>query len=353
MNLSPGSRQALIWIALGLAALWVIHVMAPVLAPFLVAFVVAYVLHPLVEKLSDWRVPRTLSVSIALALLLLAMALLVLLVVPVVTRQLPLLKEQIPLWAEWLNSQLVPLSAHVGTPVAVDVEAVRGMLKAALSGHETDLLQSLLASAKVGGSALVALLSGLLLTPVLAFYLLLDWDRFLAGALAWVPVAWKEPVTSFCTETDQVLGQYMRGQGAVMLALALWYSIALSLVGLQLAVPIGLFTGLAVFVPYLGFGLGLLLGLTAAALEFQAWTGVALVVAVYLLGQLIESFWLTPRLVGEAIGLTPLTVIFALMAFGHLLGFLGVLIALPVSAVLVVAFHRVQVAYTTSALYKP
>ncbi len=352
MNLSPSTLKALAWTAVAVAVLWVMQLMAPVLTPFVIAFAIAYVLHPLVERLHGWRIPRPLAVTISLLVLMLGVALMVLLVVPVATRQLPLLRDQIPLWAEWLNGQLLPLEAYVGTPLAIDVNGIRSALKAAISGHETDVLQSLLSSVQVGGSALIALVGSLVLTPVLAFYLLLDWDQVLRQALAWVPVSWKAPVQAFCRDTDRVLGHYMRGQSLVMLSLAVWYSAGLALVGLQLAVPIGLFTGLAVFVPYVGFGVGLILGLTAAALQFQAWLGVAMVAVVYILGQLIEGFWLTPRFVGNAIGLNPIAVIFALMAFGHVLGFIGVLIALPVSAILVVALRRLQSAYTTSSLYQ-
>jgi predicted PurR-regulated permease PerM len=158
-------------------------------------------------------------------------------------------------------------------------------------------------------------------------------------------------VQSFLDETDEVLGQYLRGQLLVMGVLAVLYTVALALVGLNLALPIGVFTGLAVFVPYLGFGLGLVLALLAALLEFQTVLGVALVAGVYLVGQLIESLYLTPRLLGERIGLHPIAVIFALLAFGHLFGFVGVLIALPASAVLLVAIRRAQQGYMTSDLY--
>jgi predicted PurR-regulated permease PerM len=352
MNLSPAFLKALAWAGVAAVSLWLMQSFAPVLAPFVVAFAMAYLLHPLVERLSAWRLPRPVAVCLALLLLALALALLVLLIVPVFTRQIPLLKDQIPALVEVINAQLLPLNQYVGTEVAIDVEAVRQMLRTALASHETDLINSLLASAKVGGSALIALLGGVVLTPVLAFYLLMDWERVLAMALAWVPLAWKEPVRHFFRDTDHVLGRYLRGQGRVMLALAVWYAVALWAVGLKLALPIGLFTGLAVFVPYLGFGLGLVMAILAATLQFQAWLGVALVAAVYAAGQLIESFWLTPRYVGEAIGLNPIAVIFALMAFGHVMGFIGVLIALPASAVLVVALRRLQAAYKTSALYQ-
>ena len=155
----------------------------------------------------------------------------------------------------------------------------------------------------------------------------------------------------FLDETDEVLGQYLRGQLLVMGVLAVFYTVGLALVGLKLALPIGVFTGLAVFIPYLGFGLGLVLALLAAVLQFQAVLGVALVGVVYAVGQVVESMYVTPRLLGERIGLHPIAVIFALMAFGHLLGFVGVLIALPASAVLLVGMRRAKARYLRSEMY--
>ena len=238
-----------------------------------------------------------------------------------------------------------------------------------------------------------------MLTPIVAYYLLLDWAGMVERSKRLIPPRWLPSVQSFLDETDEVLGQYLRGQLLVMGVLAVFYTVALALVGLKLALPIGVFTGLAVFVPYLGFGLGLVMGLLAVyysvalglfgldlalpigvftglavfvpylgfgvgltlatlagLLEFSAQSGmgytVAMVGVVYGLGQLLESFFLTPRLVGERIGLHPLAVIFALLAFGQLLGFVGVLIALPVSAVLLVAIRRVKQGYLASGLYQ-
>ena len=156
----------------------------------------------------------------------------------------------------------------------------------------------------------------------------------------------------FVIECDQVLGQYLRGQLSVMALLAVYYSLALWLFGLELALPIGVFTGLAVFVPYVGFGVGLLLALLAGVLQMPLYQALLMVSGVYGAGQLIESFVLTPRLVGERIGLHPLHVIFALMAFGQLFGFVGVLIALPVSAVLLVAIRHLRAQYQNSQLYR-
>jgi predicted PurR-regulated permease PerM len=184
----------------------------------------------------------------------------------------------------------------------------------------------------------------------------MDWRRFVAQVLEFVPLRGRAGYDSFTAEADAVLGQYLRGQLLVMGVLAIFYSVGLALFGLDLALPIGIFTGLAVFVPYVGFGLGMILATLAGLLEFAATAGpgkaLVMVAVVYGLGQFIESLFLTPRLVGERIGLHPLAVIFALLAFGQLFGFVGVLIALPASAVLLVAMRRARTSYLSSKLYQ-
>jgi predicted PurR-regulated permease PerM len=167
----------------------------------------------------------------------------------------------------------------------------------------------------------------------------------------WVPLKAKASVDGFVQEADAVLGEYLRGQLLVMLILAVYYAIGLSLFGLSVALPIGIFTGLAVFVPYVGFGVGLLLAALSGFLEMAPMQAGVMLVVVFGVGQMIESFVLTPRLVGERIGLHPLAVIFALLAFGQLLGFVGVLVALPASAVLLVALRRLRGRYLGSRLY--
>jgi predicted PurR-regulated permease PerM len=320
--------------------------------PFVLAGVLAYALQPLVDKLAARRVPRWLGAGVAIVVLMLLALGVLLLIVPVITKQLPLLKEQVPLLLERMNDSLVPLAARFGLDVGVDVEQVRTWLRGLVSGHEDELLQGLLASLRIGGSAFAAVLGNLLLTPMVAYYLLLDWAGLVQRFQTLIPPRWRAHTESFLNETDEVLGQYLHGQLLVMGILALLYTVGMALVGLKLALPIGVFTGLAVFVPYLGFGLGLILALLAALLQFQSLSGVAAVAAVYGAGQLIESLYLTPRLLGDRIGLHPIAVIFALMAFGHLFGFVGVLIALPVSAVLLVALRRARNGYLASDLYR-
>jgi predicted PurR-regulated permease PerM len=183
------------------------------------------------------------------------------------------------------------------------------------------------------------------------FYLLADWDRFVAHVVGLIPQRMRPGFDGFVAEVDEVLGQYLRGQLTVMVILAVFYSAGLALFGLDLALPIGVFSGLAVVIPYLGFGVGLVLALVAGLLQFAAWKAAVMVAVVFGLGQLLEGFVLTPRLVGERIGLHPLAVIFALLAFGQVFGFVGVLVALPVSAILLVCLRRARQRYLASQLF--
>jgi predicted PurR-regulated permease PerM len=351
MTLNPAQTRFLAWAALALVAGWVLHLLGPVLLPFVVAAVLAYALHPAVDALHRRHCPKWLGAGVVLVLFMLALAAIVLLIVPVVSKQIPLLREQIPELLEHANTWLVPWLNRMGLEARIDVASVRDFLSRMLSQHQGGLMESALSSLRIGGSVLLAVLGNLVLMPIVAYYLLLDWTALVHRVRAFVPPRWLPGTDLFFDETDQVLGQYLRGQLLVMGVLAVFYTVTLALVGLDLALPIGVFTGLAVFVPYLGFGLGLVLGLLAALLQFQSLEGVLLVAAVYGVGQLFESLYLTPRLLGERIGLHPIAVIFALMVFGHLLGFVGVLIALPASAVVLVGLRRLRKAYTQSDLY--
>ncbi|MFI4941409.1 MAG: AI-2E family transporter, partial [Burkholderiales bacterium] len=183
------------------------------------------------------------------------------------------------------------------------------------------------------------------------FYLLLDWHPLLARLKNGIPRRWAGRVTGFALEADGLLAQYLRGQLTVMLVLAAYYSIALTLCGFDVAMPVGLITGLLVFIPYLGFGLGLTLALMAAVLQFDGLHGLISVAIVYGFGQILEGFFLTPRLVGERIGMHPLAVIFALLAFAQLFGFVGVLVALPTSAIVMVAIKHLRRHYLNSSFY--
>ncbi|MFM7025736.1 MAG: AI-2E family transporter [Limnohabitans sp.] len=331
----------------------VFWLLAPVLTPFVVAAVLAYVLQPLVLRLQAWCLPRTLAVVLVEALALVALLGLFLLLVPVLLREWPLLRQQLPGLLDRLDVALQPLLSQLGIELSLNLADLKVQLMAWLSDNRDDWMAPVLASVKVGGSVALSVAGYFVLVPVALFFVLHDWENLLAKVVELVPPRWLGSVEGFARECDTVLGEYLRGQLLVMLALAVYYASGLALFGLDLALPIGVFTGLAVFVPYLGFGLGLLLALLAGLLQLAAPAQALLMVAVvYGLGQLLESFVLTPRLVGERIGLHPLAVILALMAFGQLLGFAGVLMALPASAVLLVALRQLRQMYMRSPLYR-
>jgi predicted PurR-regulated permease PerM len=267
-------------------------------------------------------------------------------------REWPLLQQQLPLLLDKLGDAINPLLSQLGLNVSLDLRDLKSQLVAYLSANREDWWAPLMSSIKLGGSVALAVMGYAVLVPVALFYMLYDWTRLVNSVVELVPPSWRERFDSFMHDCDQVLGEYLRGQLLVMLALAVFYAAGLALFGLDLALPIGVFTGLAVFVPYLGFGVGLLLALLAGLLQFASTQAVVMVAVVFGLGQLIESFVLTPRLVGERIGLHPLAVILALMAFGQVLGFVGVLMALPASAVLLVALRRLRQHYLQSDLYQ-
>jgi predicted PurR-regulated permease PerM len=336
------------------AFILIVYLLGPVLVPFATAAVLAYALHPAVEKLASLkalRLPRVVCVALVIVLFVVAAVSVMLLIVPVIVREIPLLREQIPQLLDRLNAWLTPLLQQLGINIKLDFASLRQMVKDALSDNAQDIGTALLSSVKVGGSLFFTVLGDAILIPVALFYLLMDWPRVVTQTQSLLPAGVKDKVLSFLDEADGVLAQYLRGQLLVMVIMALYYAIALMIAGYDLAWPIGLFTGLAMFIPYVGFGIGLLLAVVAGLLQFDALYALGVVAFVYGVGQVVESLVLTPRLVGERIGLHPLAAIFALLAFGQLFGFVGVLVALPASAVVAVALKRALAAYRQTRLF--
>jgi predicted PurR-regulated permease PerM len=355
MQFTNTQKRASAWCLIAALVVLALWLLAPVLTPFVVAAVLAYALTPLVNKLDGMgkgRMPRVVAVLVVELLFILAALGLVLLILPIVAKEVPLMREQIPLLADRISNGLTPWLAQFGIKVSLDVDSLKAVALKYLNANYEDMFGSVLSSLKLGGSVALALIGNAVLIPVALFYLLMDWDKFVSRLLELVPPPMRSAFDSFTDEADSVLGQYLRGQLLVMLVMAAFYAIGLALFGLDLALPIGIFTGLAMFIPYLGFGIGLILAILAGLLQFASIKALVMVAAVYGIGQVVESLYLTPRLVGERIGLHPLAVIFALLAFGQVFGFVGVLIALPASAVLLVAIRRVKLRYMTSKLYK-
>jgi predicted PurR-regulated permease PerM len=355
MQFTSTQKYAAAWLSIALLAVLALWLLGRVLAPFIVAAVLAYALTPLVDRLDDLgqgRMPRVLAVIIVELLLILALVSLALIIVPVLTKEVPLIREQLPFLLDKLNATLGPWLQQLGVPVTLDLASLKAQLLKYLNANLQDTLSSAFSSIRVGGGVAIIAIGYAVLIPVALFYLLLDWKQLVVRVLELVPPRARPGVDSFTTEADMVLGQYLRGQLLVMLMMAIFYSTGLALFGLDLALPIGVFTGLAMFVPYVGFGIGLILALLAGILQFASIKALVMVAAVYGTGQVFEGLYLTPRLVGQRIGLHPLVVIFALLAFAQLFGFVGVLVALPASAVLFVAIRRLRAGYMGSKLYQ-
>ncbi|MES2402313.1 MAG: AI-2E family transporter [Pseudomonadota bacterium] len=354
MQFTNTQKRASAWCLISALVVLALWLLGPVLTPFVVAAVLAYALTPLVnriDRIGRGRMPRVIAVILVELLFLIALLGLLLLIVPIMVKELPMMREQIPVLADRLNTTLSPWLAQFGINVALDVPSIKAFALKYLNANYEDAVGSLMSSLKLGGSVALTIIGNAMLIPVALFYLLMDWDKFVARLLELVPLSMRSSVDSFTDEADSVLGQYLRGQLLVMLIMAAFYAIGLALFGLELALPIGVFTGLAMFIPYVGFGIGLILAVLAGMLQFAALKVLIMVGVVYGVGQVVESMFLTPRLVGERIGLHPLIVIFALLAFGQVFGFVGVLIALPASAVLLVGIRRVKARYMASKLY--
>lgn len=352
MTLTSAQTRAYGWLAIGAAFAFVLWLLGPVLAPFVVALVLGYALHPLVSGLVRAGWPRWLAVTVVEAVALLVVVALILLLLPILATNLPQLIEQVPTALNRLADWVRPWLERWDIAIDLDFNHLRESIVGYLSDNSETWARRALSSLRIGGSVLLGFLGTAVLIPLVLFYLLMDWPRLIESARELVPPRSRAKVEGFVAECDHMLGQYLRGQLLVMGVLAVFYSVGLALFRFDMAVPVGVFTGLAVFIPYLGFGLGLVLALLAGILQFGSLYAVVAVAVVYGLGQVAESFWLTPRLVGERIGMHPVTVIFALLAFGQLFGFVGVLVALPVCAVGVVAWRHVTAMYRDSALYR-
>jgi predicted PurR-regulated permease PerM len=355
-SFTPEQKQTAFWLVLWLAFVLLLYALGPILTPFIAAAILAYALNGGVDyldqlKLGRFSVPRPLAVVVVMLLFLSALTLLVLIVIPVLEKEIPLLRAQIPLFLAKLDAFIGPRLHDMGIKIKLDGTGLKKILTDQLATSGDEIWGTVLLSARVGGVALLGWAVTLILVPVVMFYMLLDWHRILARITGAVPRRWVVQTVGMANEVNVLLAQYLRGQLLVMLVLAAYYSLGLTLAGFEVAVPVGIITGLLVFIPYVGFGLGLTLALIAAMLQFSDWHGLIAVAIIYGAGQLVEGFFLTPRLVGERIGLNPLAVIFALLAFGQLFGFVGVLLALPASAVLMVAFKHLRYHYLRSSFY--
>ncbi len=322
---------------------WVLYLLAPVLTPFVASALLAYMADPLADRLQKLKLPRSLAVLAVFLMTFVVLALLLLLIGPLIAAQVGALFDALPDMMHRIEQEWLPKILELTNLEGTDDVGFGPFL-----ARYSEMVGSwsgkvLLGVSKSGGAVVTAVLS-LFLIPIITFYMLRDWDLIIAHLGALIPESQRDTVVKLASDSDDVLGAFLRGQIMVMMALAFIYSLGLSLVGVKFAVAIGVVAGLISFVPYLGFVFGIALaGMTVALEPEPLWLLVG-VVATFSIAQFIEGSFLTPKLVGDRIGLHPVIIIFAVAAGGQLFGFFGILLALPAAAVLSVlarfAFDR-------------
>ena len=341
------------WILLAAVIVALLWVLGPSLTPFLVAGLFAYLFNPLIERLEKRRVPRALSVSLLFLVMTLALVGFVLVLIPFIENQISNFLRQLPNWVDWAQGVAAPwIEAHLGFSLgSVDAQQLIGLLQ----GHWQQaggFATNLIAKVSKSGFALVGWTLNLVIIPVAAFYLLRDWNIVVERMHALVPRSIEPVVVRLVRESDETLGGFLRGQLSVMIVLGIIYGVGLWAVGISVGPLIGMIAGLISFVPYLGAIVGVLMGVVAALVQYQDWYHVMLVLVVFAVGQTLEGYVLVPKLVGDKIGLHPVAVMFAILAGGELFGFIGVLAALPVAAVVMVLLRYAYERYTQSEMYQ-
>jgi len=348
------TRQQLgYWFAGLIVLLVALYFLSSILLPFIAGIAVAYFLDPVADRLERWRVPRGLAAALVLTVFFLLGAVTALLVVPVLQQQIFGLAAHMPGYIAGLRENVLPALAELLDRLGVDYQD--DGLRKAMGGVTTEVvgfLSRLLRNVWDSGLAIVNLLSLLFITPIVAFYLLRDWDLIIARIDGWLPRQHRDSVRQVAADIDSVMAGFVRGQGTVCLILGVFYASALSLAGLDFGLTIGIIAGLVSFIPFVGAIVGLLLSSVQAFVQF--WPDpvqIGIIIAIFIAGQALEGNFLTPRLLGNRVGLHPVWVMFGLLAGGVLFGFVGVLLAVPLTAAIGVIARFLLQRYENSRLY--
>jgi len=328
--------------------------MSEILMPFLAAFIFAYILEPLKVRLTIAKIPEGLAALIAVLIGILAGAMIVILLLNLLQHEIPQIRQQFPQWIEsfklWVAPKLATFDIELDWK---DIqEQATAQITTQLSDNANTVVTKSLSTLMRSSGSILGFLANIVLVLFVLFYLLLEWDHFFKKLGRIIPKKLQSTTFPLAIEVDTLLSQYLRGQILVMLLLSVLYSLGLYLIGVKSAIALGTFTGLVAFIPYVGFMVSLCLSLLAALLQFGGGNEILLVLLLFSVGQVLEGFYLTPRLVGERIGLHPVAVLFALMVFGKLFGFLGILLAFPMSAICLVGLRFLKQKYLSSQWYK-
>ncbi|WP_133500279.1 AI-2E family transporter [Cognatilysobacter terrigena] len=341
------------WAFVVVAALWLLGILASVLTPFVIAALLGWLGDPIVDRLEARGMSRGAAVGIVFSVMTVIFVLVLLLLLPMVQRQVLTLVESLPRYSAWIGDTLVPW-IEARTRIDVDRYLDVGYLTNLVREHWESaggIAKTVFGYVTRSGSMLLGIIVNAVLVPVLAFFFLRDWDALIERFASLIPPRHLPIVTRLARESDAVLGGFLRGQFMVMLILGVMYAVGLQIIGLDLGILIGMIAGMLTFVPYVGPATLLIFGGIASLVQFGDWQHFGGVLVVFVVGQLFESYWLTPKFVGNRIGLHPMAVIFAVLAGGQLFGVLGMLLALPVAAVANVLLRYAQERYRASRLY--
>jgi predicted PurR-regulated permease PerM len=348
-------RRIFILIGIGLL-LWVLYLLKPVLIPFVGAFLIAYLFSPLVDKLSKIGLPRWLSISIVFIGIGVVVTLAMWYVVPLIWQQLMYAKSHIPAALHWVNYSFLPWSSTTFNlvPMELDIDQIsKAVMDYIQTNYSADSIQSVLLKLAQSGLNFIQIGGTVVLIPIIAFYFLLDWGRMLDSMRRLIPRAYEKSTLKIVGECHSVLGAFVKGQFLVMFLLGVVYAVGLQLIGLEVGLIIGMIAGLASIIPYLGFAVGIIAAAIATFFQFGLdWMQLLFVGIVFMVGQAVEGYILQPFLLGDKIGLSPVAVVFAVLAGAQLAGFLGMLIALPVAAVIVVLLRHLREFYEQSQMYQ-
>ncbi|RZJ24000.1 MAG: AI-2E family transporter [Acinetobacter sp.] len=337
--------------------LWVLYLLKPVVLPFIGAFLIAYLFSPLVDKLHRIGLPRWLAISVVFVGIGVVLTWAMWYLVPLVWKQLMYAKTSIPAGIHWVNYTFLPWLSHTFNlmPMEIDTEQMSSAIMDYIqTNYSADSIQALVLKVAQSGLNFIQIGGTIILIPIIAFYFLLDWDRMLDSLRRLIPRPYEKTTLNIVGECHSVLGAFVKGQFLVMLLLGVVYAVGLQMIGLEVGLIIGMIAGLSSIIPYLGFAVGIIAAVIATLFQFGLdWTHLALVGVVFMVGQMVEGYILQPFLLGDKIGLSPVAVVFAVLAGAQLAGFLGMLIALPVAAIIVVLLRHARECYEKSHIYRP
>jgi predicted PurR-regulated permease PerM len=345
-------RQVTFWVAATVAFLAMVWLLHEILLPFVAGMALAYLFNPLANRLERMGVDRMIASLVIIGVFVLSFVLLILIILPILGGQLSAFIDNLPGYVRRLQAVVTDpsrpwLRKVLGENLANSDASLTDLVSQG-AGWLTAFLQSLWS----GGQTLISVFSLMVVMPVVAFYVLYDWDRMIATVDGWVPLPHRETVRVLAREIDIAIAGFVRGQTGVCLILGSFYALGLTVVGLNFGLLIGLVAGLITFIPYVGSMTGLVLATAVAVAQFwPAWSPILSVVGIFFLGQFVEGYILTPKLVGRSVGLHPVWLMFALFAFGYLLGFVGMLLAVPLAAAIGVIARFALRRYRDSTLY--